>query len=230
MNRKRNARLIFRLLVIASVIVVVLALAACGAAPITNVAPTPPTVAPTIQAVPTTPPTVAPTLATVNPTSLPVTSTITPTPQPQAFEFSPENVTRPVTIEVPYQGHAVYIKMLPLPSATPDKETTHAKPGPNKGEEHGNDFYIWIINPVVVDAGTGVPITKFNPPLKITVVYRPEDLKPGQGQLSLIVAFQRENKSWKYNILKTELDPVNRTLTATIDSLDPNDPVGGGFP
>lgn len=142
-----------------------------------------------------------------------------------------KNVTRDVTISAPDQGgHPVNIQALPLPRGKPSATATHANPGPNPGQEKGNDFYIWIINPKVSDAVTGAVLTSFTPALRLTVVYLPEDEKKSNGRLSLCLCYQRQDKSWKYRIIRTRQDKTKKTLSSTIENLDPNDPVGAGVP
>ncbi len=130
-----------------------------------------------------------------------------------------------VTITAPLQkGNEIAIDAQPLP---PDPD---APPPAGKGIKR---LIRTAIHPQVTDKTTGAALTTFDPPLTLTVSYSADDLTgvsngpDGNPQLFL-VTFYNAGDTWRWQKLETTVDPVQQTLTATLATLTPLDPVGVG--
>ncbi len=75
----------------------------------------------------------------------------------------------------------------------------------------------------------GQEVREFSSPLVLTVHYTPEDTRmlPPGGKLSLI-SYYEEGGVWHWEKLNTIADQPPGTLTASVSTLHPADPIGVG--
>ncbi len=138
---------------------------------------------------------------------------------PSTFVFEP-NVNAGVTIVAPEQdGRPVRVEALPVPQ--------EMKPV-NLERKGMKSLIASVIEPKVTDAKTGEPLTKFDPPLTITVSYANLDLGGANPEDIFLGTFYFDDKSgeWRGEPLLTHRDLEAKTLTADISNLRPSDPVG----
>ncbi len=153
------------------------------------------------------------------------------TPSGASFDFDSSQpgmaglVNGRLTITAPAQkGNDVTINAQLLPPA-PD-----SPPPAGKGI---NRLIRMVIHPRVTDKQTGLVLTTFDPPLTLTVTYTADDLAgvsngpDGNPQLFL-VTFYSDGSAWRWQKLATTVDSTQMTLTATLTTLTPADPVGVG--
>lgn len=148
--------------------------------------------------------------------------------KPDVFEFEadPPGVAAPLTLRkirilAPKQrGSNLQIERLPLPGNIP---STLEKQGKSPAY-----VIACVINPRIRLANDK-EITKFDPPLTVTVFYNDQDIEQstlksdGSPQLSLVTYYEADGIRWER--LDTTVDSGAKTLTATISVLEPEDPI-----
>ena len=148
-----------------------------------------------------------------------------------SFDFDPSQpgmtgrVTGRLNMLAPQQnGKAVSVEVQLLPAA-PD-----SPPPASKGIQR---LIRLVIHPHVTNQTTGEVLTTFDPPLKLTVSYTSQDLVgvangPDGSPALFLITFYNDGTTWRWQKLATTVDPTKMTLTASLATLTPADPVGVG--
>ena len=101
-----------------------------------------------------------------------------------------------VIVSVPWQGRPVRVEKLDLESID-DIKRKRAPQRESKAQLAGKDHGEWghraVINFQIVDAGSGQPITEFNPPFRLQVGYLEEDVKRVDDPRKIELGFQLDN-------------------------------------
>lgn len=114
-------------------------------------------------------------------------------------------------------------------TAMPLPDLTGATPPAEKGIDA---LLVTVLNPSVRFADSDLAVNDFSPALTLIVDYKPEDamattMENGIPRLSLATVYQSED-GWRFERLDTEVKPNvegGGTLTALLNTLQPNDPV-----
>ncbi|MDL1896092.1 hypothetical protein FBQ82_07455 [Anaerolineae bacterium CFX7] len=147
------------------------------------------------------------------------------------FESDRSGVAIPLTprklrLVVPNQRERrLEVQALPWPSNVPSVL--------EKKEQPSARVVTRVLNPLI-RSSDGSEIIVFDPPLTLTVFYTKEDAdqasksENGVPQLSLFTYYEADGIRWER--LKTQVDPSAMTLTATLTTLNPQDPILIGIP
>jgi hypothetical protein len=99
-------------------------------------------------------------------------------------------------------------------------------------EKNIDAILVTVLNPSVRFLDSDIEVNDFAPPLTLVVDYKAEDAEAtttegGKPRLSLAAVYQ-SNEGWRFERLNTDVTPYAEgggTLTASLGTLQPNDPV-----
>jgi hypothetical protein len=148
---------------------------------------------------------------------------------PEDAESLKPTARRNTSIVAPMQSTASGMRKLAI-SALPLPDLSSAIPPPEKGIDA---ILVTVLNPDVRFADTDAEVYDFDPVLRVTVNYKPEDrdattMEDGKPRLSLATVFESEG-GWRFERLATAVVPDAEggggTLSALLETLQPDDPV-----